>query len=306
MGNAQLQAKIRDLAKEMDAVILAHSYQVPEIQDVADFVGDSLDLAMKAYRTKAQCILFCGVDFMAETAAALNPGKTVLIPDPNSRCPMAGMLPRQAVVEAKKKHPSAATVLYVNTLAEAKAEADILCTSANAVRVVQSLPNKRILFGPDENLAYYVAKRVPDKEIIPIPEHGYCVVHKNLIQKWQLDLLKTEHPKAVLLAHPECNPDIQDSAGFVLSTNGMAEKARELPAKEFIVATEEGLAYRLRKENPGKKFYVIETAVCVQMKKHSLEKAYNALKSKSPVVTVPKGIAEKVRTVTERMLNLTI
>jgi len=300
------QRRIRELAKEMNAVILAHNYQRPEIQDVADFVGDSLDLAMKAYRAKADYILFCGVDFMAETAAVLNPDKKVLMPDVAARCPMAGMLPREAVVRAKKEHPGAATVLYINTLAEAKAEADIICTSANAIRVIKSLPEKKILFGPDENLAYFVRKRLPEKEIITVPAHGFCVVHKSMLLKWQFDLMKAEHPDAVIFAHPECNPDVQDMADFVLSTNGMVEKARELPSKEFIVGTEEGLAYRLRKENPGKKFYAVDTAVCVNMKKHTLEKARNALKERKPVITVPGKIAEKVRIATERMLNLTI
>lgn len=302
----ELQKKIRELAREMNAVILAHNYQRPEIQDVADFCGDSLDLAMKAYQAKADYILFCGVDFMAETAAALNPGKKVLMPDIAARCPMAGMLTREAVVEAKKKHPDAGVVLYVNTLAEAKAEADILCTSANALRVVKAQPQRKILFGPDENLAYFVQKRLPEKEIIPIPAHGFCLVHKSMLLKWQFDLMKKEHPDALILAHPECNPDVQDMADFVLSTNGMVEKVRELPNKEFIVGTEEGLAYRLRKENPGKKFYIVDTAVCVNMKKHTLEKAYNALRDRKPVVTVPEKIAERVRIVTERMLNLTI
>lgn len=306
LGIDELKARTRELAKRMNAVILAHNYQRPEIQDVADFCGDSLDLAMKAYRTKADYILFCGVDFMAETAAALNPGKTVLMPDVTARCPMAGMLPREAVVKAKREHPDAGVVLYINTLAEAKAEADIVCTSANAVRIVKSLPEKKILFGPDENLAYFVQKRLPEKQITPIPAHGFCVVHKSLLLKWQFDLMKSEHPGAVLLAHPECNPDVQEMADFVLSTNGMVEKVRELPDKEFIIGTEEGLAYRLRKENPGKKFYVVDTAVCVNMKKHTLEKAYKALMERKPVVTVPEEIAEKVRVVTERMLNLTI
>ncbi len=306
MGLEELKLKTREMAAEMNAVILAHNYQRPEIQDVADFVGDSLDLAMKAYRTKADYILFCGVDFMAETAAVLNPDKKVLMPDVAARCPMAGMLPREAVVEAKKKHPDAAVVLYINTLAEAKAEADIVCTSANALRVVKAQPNRKILFGPDENLAYFVQKHLPEKKIIPVPAHGFCVVHKSMLLKGEFDLMKAEHPDAVIFAHPECNPDVQDMADFVLSTNGMVEKARELPNKEFIIGTEQGLAYRLRKENPGKKFYVVDTAVCVNMKKHTLEKAYNALRDRKPMITVPENIAEKVRIATERMLNLTI
>lgn len=299
-----LEAEIQRLKKEKNAVILAHNYQIPAIQDVADFVGDSLDLARKAAATDADYILFCGVDFMAETAAILNPGKTVLIPDKAARCPMAAQLPAATVRAAKREHPGVPLVLYINTLAEAKAEADIICTSANCADVVNSLDASEVLFGPDENMVYYLSKRT-SKRIIAVPEHGFCITHKHLIALADVMLKKEEHANAVVLAHPECNPDVQDVADYILSTNGMVRKARELDAREFIIATEKELCYRLRKEMPQKRFYpASEEAVCVTMKKNTLEKACAALKNGEPVVKVDERIAKKARKAIERMLAL--
>jgi len=303
MAYEELKRRARELAKEKGAIILAHNYQRPEIQDVADFVGDSLDLARKATKTGAKVILFCGVDFMAETAAILNPEKTVIVPTLASRCPMAAMLPKDVLLEAKRKHPDAAVVLYVNTSAEAKAEADITCTSANAVEIVNSLKQRKILFGPDENLALYVAKRAKGKEIIPVPANGYCVTHRQ-ITKEAVENVISQHPDAIVMAHPECNPDVQSLADFLLSTNGMVTKAKELPDTEFIIVTEIGLIYRLQKEIPGKKFYGIPNAVCWSMRKNSLEEAVKALESLEPKIIVPKHIAERARKPIERMLEV--
>jgi len=304
MALNEMQKEIRRLAKEKDCVILAHNYQRPEIQDIADFIGDSLDLARKAKNTKAGSILFCGVDFMAETAAILNPDKKVIVPSLNARCPMAAMLPKSVLVEAKKKHPDAAVLLYVNTSAEAKAEADVVCTSANVAEIARAIPQRKILFGPDENLVYYVSKRVREKEFIPVPAHGYCRVHKQLITKDLLNLVVVEHPNAVVFAHPECNPDVQEAAHYILSTNGMVAKAKELPEKEFIIATENGLIHRLQREIPGKKFYGVPSAVCTAMKTNTLEGMHKALKEMKPVVTVPKELAERARKPIDRMLAI--
>ncbi|MFH1788275.1 MAG: quinolinate synthase NadA [Candidatus Altiarchaeota archaeon] len=296
--------EILELKEEKNAVLLAHNYQRPEIQDLADYVGDSLDLAKKARaEADADLIVFAGVDFMAETAKILNPDKKVLLPDLGARCPMAAQLPAEKVREAKKRHPGAAVVLYINTLAEAKAEADIICTSANSVKVVESLPNDEILFGPDANLAYYVSKNT-EKKIIPLPEDGFCVVHKHLISSEEVALLKEEHPSAIFLAHPECNPDLQDAADYILSTNGMVKKVRELSAREFIIGTEEGLCYRLKKENPDKTFIPLPQAVCQTMKYHTLEKIHSCLKEESNEVTVRKDVAEKALKAIERMLGV--
>jgi len=303
MAYEELKAKVRKLANERGCLILAHNYQRPEIQDVADFVGDSLDLARKAMKADSKCILFCGVDFMAETASILNPGKKVIVPTLGARCPMAAQLPKHVLIEAKKAHPDAAVVLYVNTSADAKTEADVVCTSANAVEIASSLPQKEILFGPDENLAWFVAQRVKGKKIIPVPANGYCVTHR-LITKELVENLKLAHPKAIVMAHPECNPDVQKLADYLLSTNGMVAKAKELPDKEFIIGTEKGLVYRLQKEIPGKKFYEIPGAVCQNMRKNTLEDAYLALENMGPVMEVPPHIAERARRPIERMLEI--
>lgn len=298
-----LKEEITRLKKEANAVILAHNYQRPEVQDIADFLGDSLDLCQKATELDADVIVFCGVRFMAETAAILNPDKTILMPDETATCPLADMLTKKTLLEAKKKYPGAPVVLYINTNAEAKAEADIICTSANAVAVVNSLSQNNVLFGPDKNLSLYVSKR-SKKNVIPIPTDGYCPVHRDLIQKIDIQLLKREHLNAIVMSHPECNPDVQEISDYVLGTGGMVKKAKELPNKEFIIATEGGLCHRLKKENPSKEFYAIKKAVCPNMKKGSLEKIQDALKDKKPVITVQKETAEKARKAIERMLRV--
>jgi quinolinate synthase len=286
-----------------DFVILSHNYQIPEIQDAADFVGDSLALCRAAARVEKPYILFCGVDFMAESAAMLNPDKTVVVPDFAARCPMAAMLPARKVREAKARHPDAAVVLYINSLAEARAEADVLCTSANAVKIVNSLDEEKVLFGPDKNLAWHVA-RYTDKEIIPVPEYGHCRTHV-FIKKEHVLEAKRRHPEAEVLIHPECYPEVQLLADYICSTEQMVKRAKKSNAREFIIGTEVGLLHRLRKENPGKRFYpVLDKAVCVTMKKNTWEKFILALKEKRNIVRVKPEIAERARRALDRMLEL--
>jgi len=303
MKPEQLKETILKLKDERNAIILAHNYQREEIQLLADYVGDSLDLARYSAKVKEKVILFCGVDFMAQTAVLLNPDKTVIIPDPEAKCPMAAQLPAKLVREAKQKHPDAAVVLYVNTLAEARAEADVTCTSANAPLVVNALEEKKILFGPDRNLAWFVQRR-SDKQIIPLPDRGYCYVHR-MFSPADIMLLKERYPDAEVLVHPECDPEVQRIATHICSTSQMLLRAKASPAKRFIIATEVGLVERMKREFPDKEFIpALETAVCEQMKRHTLEKLYLALRDKKHVVRVPTKIASQARAATERMLKI--
>lgn len=303
MQVAELSRKIVELKREQNAALLVHNYQRTEIQLLADYMGDSLDLARHSAKVGADLILLCGVNFMAETAAVLNPEKTVLIPDPEAKCPMAEQLSLEVLREAKKKHPDAAVVLYVNTLAEAKAEADVCCTSANAPQIVNALDEGEILFGPDKNLAWYVQRRT-DKKIIPLPEDGYCYVHR-IFSAADVAILKEKYLRAEVLIHPECDPEVQNLADHICSTSQMLVRAKASPAKQFIIATEIGMVERLRRENPGKEFMpVLETAICEQMKKHTLEKVYSALRDKKYVVKVPPEIAKKARAAIDRMLEI--
>jgi len=218
---AALQSKIRELKEQRNAVLLAHNYQLPEIQEVADFVGDSLELCREAQRVESEAIVFCGVDFMAQSACILNPDKTVIHPNTRARCPMAAQLSVKTLVEAKNAYPSVPVVLYVNTFAEAKAECDVTCTSANAVEVIKRLGSKKIIFGPDWNLGYYVKKRLPDVELIPVPDHGFCNTHRLFRDVERAKELKRQYSDAELLVHPECEPGFQETADSVLSTGGM-------------------------------------------------------------------------------------
>jgi quinolinate synthase len=290
--------------QKKDCIVLAHNYQVPEIQDIADFVGDSLALCQAASRVDKPYIVFCGVDFMAESAVMLNPDKTVLLPSFKARCPMAAMLPAEKIREAKREHPDAAVVLYINTWAEARAESDVTCTSANAVEIVKALDEKKILFGPDVNLAWHVSRQLPEKEIIPIPEKGHCRVHI-MFKKEHILQEKEKHPDAEILVHPECVPEVQMLADHICSTQQMVNRAKESNAKEFIIATETGLLYKLRKENPDKTFYpALEKAVCRNMKMITPENFLKELKERKNIVTVDERIAEKARASLERMLEL--
>lgn len=299
-----LQKEILELKEQKNAIILAHNYQTAEIQEIADFIGDSLELCIKASQIKdADLVLFCGVDFMAETAYILNPDKKILLPDPAAECPMAHMLPAEEVKKSKERYPNAAVVLYVNTMAEAKAEADILCTSANAVEVVESLPHEQILFGPDMNLASYVANKV-DKDIIPIPEEGYCYVHK-MFQPSDIMLMNEKYPGAEVLVHPECNPELHNMTEHVLSTGGMMSYVASSDADTFIIGTEVDMVTRLKRENPDKIIIpLLSDAICEDMKLPNLEKVKNSLVNEEFAVTVDSEIASKAKNAVERMLEI--
>jgi len=296
-----LSDKILKLKREKKAVILAHNYQRPEIQDMADYIGDSIELSRKAAEEKdAEMIVFSAVDFMAESAAILNPGKKVLLPCLGARCPMAQMLTVDEIKRAKKQYPKAPVVLYVNTLAVCKAQCDICCTSANAVEVIKSLDAETVLFGPDKNLAEYVSKKT-GKTLIPIPENGFCPTHL-LFQPEDVTVLKMQHPDATVMVHPECSSEMRQLADYVGSTSKMCRNAKESKAKNFIVGTEEGILHRLRRENPGKNFYLAyEGAICPNMKLTTLERLYAALKEEKNVVKVPEAVAKKARGSLERM-----
>ena len=302
----ELQEKILKIKKEKNALLLVHNYQISEIQEIADFLGDSLELCRKAQSAEnVDMIVFCGVDFMAETAKVLNPDKKVVIPSGKAICPMAGMLSMDVLLDAKKRYPEAPVVLYVNTLAEAKAEATSICTSANADKIVKKLGAKQVIFGPDKNLGYYVKKRVPDVELIYVPEDGHCLVHRFLGDGEDAMELKKKHPGAEVWAHPECEPEFQDKADYVLSTGGMVKRAKETPAKTIIVGTEEGLVIRLKRENPEKNFLPAKKhAICGAMKRVTLENLYYALINEEPVVEVPDDIADRARVAIERMLEM--
>ncbi len=299
-----LTQKIQQLKKEKKAIILAHNYQRAEVQDIADYVGDSIELSRKAMMEKdAEIIVFCAVDFMAESAAVLNPSKKVLLPSTGARCPMAQMLTLDEIKRAKKKYPNAPVVLYVNTLASCKAKADVCCTSANAVEVVQSLKADTVLFGPDMNLAEYVAEKT-GKTVIPIPAHGFCPTHL-LFQPEDVKVLKMEHPKALVLVHPECTKEMRAVADFIGSTSKICKYVKESTAQEFIVGTEDGILHRLRKENPNKTFYLAYAgAICPNMKLTTLDRIYEALKEEKHEVTVPEAVAKKARASLERMFEV--
>jgi quinolinate synthase len=296
----ETEFKIKDLKKKHNTIILAHNYQIPDIQDIADFIGDSLDLAMKATKTDAKNIIFCGVDFMAQSAKILNPEKNVIQPDPDAVCPMANMVNSKDLIKLKNMHPDAEVISYINTTAEIKAMSDICCTSANSVKIVKSSPSKKIIFLPDKNLGEYVKRFVKDKELILWP--GICPTHNN-IRKEEILKLKKAHPSAQILVHPECRPEIIDLSNSALSTNGMVKYVKESKSKEFIIGTEKELCYRLKKENPDKIFYPIKTAVCPNMKKITLEKVLNSLESLEPKVILPDDIIKKAKIPLQKMME---
>ena len=293
------------LKKQKKAVILAHNYQRPEVQDIADYVGDSIELSKKAMEEKdAKTIIFAAVDFMAESAYILNPDKKVYLPSSGARCPMAQMLSSEQVRAWKKKYPKAPVALYVNTLAEAKAECDVCCTSANAVEVIGSLEADTVLFGPDNNLAWYVQQKT-GKNIIPIPKKGFCPTHL-LFLKEDIQLAKQQYPDAVVAVHPECTPDVQALADFVGSTSQICKYAKQAKAKTYIIATEVGIIHRLQKENPEKEFIIAyDGAICPNMKLNTLERIYLSLKEEKHLITVPNQIAKKARKSLEKMFSLT-
>jgi quinolinate synthase len=301
LPGTSLRDEILALKEERDAIILVHNYQLPEVQDIADLCGDSLELSRAAATMDGRVIVFCGVDFMAETAAILSPDKAVLLPAPDASCPMAQMITAEELRFAKARNPDAAVVCYVNTTAEVKAESDICCTSSNAIKVVNSVEQDRIIFVPDRNLGRYAA-RFTKKEILPW--EGFCIVHDQITTA-QVAAARQAHPGAVLLVHPECRPEVIDLADHVASTSGIIRQVCTSPDQEFIIGTEVGILHRITKECPQKRCYPLSQAgICRNMKKTDLIKVRDALQTLHPRITVPKDIAGRARTAIERMLAL--
>jgi len=303
MGNrdVELVEKILSLKKKRNAVILVHNYQLGEIQDIADFMGDSLGLSQNAAKTDAEVIVFCGVHFMAETASILCPDKVVLLPDMNAGCPMADMITAEELRKKKGEFPNATVVCYVNSSAEVKAESDVCCTSANAVEVVKSVDAQEILFIPDQYLGHYASTKT-DKKIILWP--GFCPTHVRILPE-HITQMRKEYPQAKVVVHPECRPDVIALADEVLSTGGMCRFAMQTDAGEIIVGTEIGILHRLRKENPGKKFIpATEQAVCPDMKLITLEKVLCSLGEMAPEVKVPEKIRIRAKSAVDKMLEV--
>jgi quinolinate synthase len=298
----RLVTKIKELKNKRNAIILAHNYQLPEVQDIADFRGDSLELSRLAAKTEAEVIVFCGVYFMAETASILSPDKLVIMPDVSAGCPMANMMSADDLRKLKQEHPGAVAVGYVNTSAAVKAELDYCCTSTNAVTIVSALKNEQeIIFVPDKYLADYVSKKSGRKLI---SWHGFCPTHVKILPE-DLKREKKFHPQAKVMVHPECLASVVALADRVLSTSQMGKYVKEDPAKEFIIGTESGLVYRLKQDNPDKEFYLAsERAVCPNMKRTTQEKVLWALEELKDEVRVSEEIRKKARLAIERMLAI--
>ena len=295
-----IQERIQDLKREKDAVILAHNYQLPEIQDVADHVGDSLELSKIAARVREDLIVFCGVRFMAETAKILSPDKKVIVPDYSAICPMAKMIDAETVRNLRREHPDAVFVAYVNTTAEVKAEVDLCVTSANAVKVVNELPSgKEVVFLPDKNLGKYIRQETGRTVHI---YSGFCPTH-NRILKEDILLARDKWPDALVVSHPECTPDVLELSDFIASTAGMLRFVRESKIRNFIIGTEQGMMHRLRKENPGKRFYSPSALnICPNMKKTTIAKLLHSLETETFEVDVPVEIRERAIKSLEYML----
>ena len=294
--------KIKKLKDEKNAIILAHNYQLPEVQDIADITGDSLGLSIEASRTSADIIVFCGVYFMAETAKILSPFKTILIPDKNSGCPMADMITPEQLRDMKKKHPGAKTLCYVNTSAEVKAESDVCCTSSNAMLVAQKAfnPTDEIIFAPDKNLAQYIASQT-NRAFILWP--GYCRTHERILPEY-VHQAREKHPDSEVIVHPECNPLVTELADRVLSTGEMKKHVSETNQKSFIIGTETGMLYRLKQDNPGKDFYpVSEIAVCPNMKRNTLHKILRSLENMTDEIVLSEEIIKKAGKSIQQMIK---
>ncbi len=299
----EIVEKIGRLKKERKAIILAHNYQIPEVQDIADFVGDSLELSIRASQTDAEVIVFCGVHFMAETAKILSPEKTVLLPDKQSGCPMADMITAEQLRALKAEHPRAKVLCYVNTSAEVKAECDLCCTSANAVRMVEEVLKEaeEIIFVPDRYLAAFVAEKTGRTFIV---WQGFCPTHAQILPE-HIHAARALHPGAVVMVHPECRPDVAALADRVISTGGMSRYARESRVRDIIVGTEPGIIHRLKKENPDKIFHpVSDSVVCPNMKRTTLEKILWSLEDMTHKIEVPEETASRARRCIETMLNV--
>lgn len=294
--------EIQALKKEKNAVILAHYYVEPQVQEIADYIGDSYYLSKAASETGAQTIVFCGVSFMGESAKALNPEKTVLMPDINADCPMAHMADAETIKSMREKYEDLAVVCYINSTAELKRHSDVCVTSANAVKIVKALPNKNIFFIPDRNLAHFIAEQVPEKHFIY--NEGYCPTHDRMQIK-EIQKAKSEHPDAKVLAHPECPETVLRLADYVGSTSGIIKYATESKDTEFVICTEEGVSYELAQKNPDKKFYFTDTLpVCPDMKLVTLQKVLHVLKTGDNEVHMESGLVEKTRQPLNRMLEL--
>jgi quinolinate synthase len=300
-NGTEINLKIEGLKRNRNAIILAHNYQRGEVQDIADFVGDSLELCQIAAKTEADVIVFCGVHFMAETASILCPDKIVLLPDINAGCPMANMVTAEKLREKKRELPDASVVCYINSSAEVKAESDICCTSANAVEVIKSLNSHRIIFIPDKYLGHFVSSKIIDKQIVLWP--GFCPTHVKFIAE-HVALRKKEYPHARVVVHPECRGDVIGMADLALSTGGMCKFAGETQTKDIIIGTETGIIHRLLKENPEKCFIpLFKYAICPNMKLTTLEKIHEALDTMSPQVTVHENVREGARRAVQAMLE---
>ncbi len=297
--DAELRERLFQLKKERNAIILAHFYQRPEIQEVADFIGDSFGLAQKAKTTEADVILFCGVHFMGESAKILNPKKTVIIPDERAGCPMADMVNVDGLRKVKAQHPNAKVVAYINTSADVKAETYICCTSSNAKKVIESIDSDEIIWVPDKNLGHYVSQFTDKKMII---WEGYCNTHDQLSVE-DIMTLKQQHPNALVVVHPECRPEVVSLADYVGSTTGILKYCRESAHKEFIIGTEDGTRYMLEKDSPDKTFiFASKYLVCPNMKVNNLKKCVEALETMKPEIYVPEDVADAARASLERML----
>jgi quinolinate synthase len=281
---------------------VAHSYQIDEVQEIADIVGDSFALSKYCASNDADVIVFCGVHFMAESAKILSPQKTVLLAEKDAGCPMADMVTAEDVVALKKEHPGAAVVCYINSSAEVKAESDICCTSSNAVKIIRSIKEKDIIFVPDQNLGSYVAKMVPEKNIILWK--GFCITHHR-VKAHEVKKVREMHPDAELLVHPECQPDIVESADFVGSTKQIIDYATQSSRPKFIIGTEMGVLFKLKKDNPGKEFYLLSQGmICVNMKKTTLNSIYNSLKELEYNIELKEDMRIRAKKSLDRMLEI--
>ncbi len=298
----KIVSQIRQLKDKKKALILAHNYQPPEVQDIADFVGDSLELSRKAVKTKKKIIVFCGVNFMAETAKILNPEKMVIMPDLTATCPMADMIDRKKLKKLRSKHPKAKVVCYINTTSAVKAESDICCTSANAPEVVESIKSPEIIFVPDCHLGKWAAEKA-NRKLILYP--GFCPVHMKISDK-EIIKLKNKRPEVKILSHPECRENVKLVSDFILSTGQMTKKVKKIKAKEFVIATEKDMIHRLKKEAPDKRFYHLwPSAVCSNMKKITLPKIKKALENPEKYeIKMEKAMLKAARLPIEKMLNL--
>ncbi len=297
----ELITEILKLKKEKDAVILVHNYQLPEIQDIADFIGDSLELSKIASNVEKPVIVFCGVRFMAETAKILSPKKDVLLPALTAGCPLADMIDSNSLALLKEKHPNASIVCYVNSSVEIKAMSDVCCTSANALKVVESIDSNEVIFVPDKGLGSYVAEKTNKKVIL---YEGYCPTHFKITKE---DVLKAKnlHPDAIIMIHPECPKEARDISDFVLGTGEMLKLARESKYNKFLIGTEEGMIYRLKKEVPNKEFYLINSKLyCPNMKKTNLQLLYESLSEFKYAIEIPNNILEKARFPLLRMFEI--